>query len=132
MSRHRSALPSWRRPMRGWWRRTPAWRRYMLREATALFVIAFALVLLAGLVQLARGEAAWEAWKAALASPPMLLLHALAIAAFGWHAWTWFQVMPKTLPALPVSAGAITAGALVAAVVASLAVVIAAFFGWPA
>jgi fumarate reductase subunit C len=130
MSRHRSTLPAWRSPMRGWWRRNPAWKRYMLREATALFVLAFALVLLVGLVQLARGEAAWAAWKTTLASPLMLLLHALAIVAFAYHAWTWFAVMPKTLPELPLSARAITGAGLAASVFATLALLAVAFFGF--
>ena len=88
------------RPMQGWWRRDPFFMRYMVREATALAVLAYALVLTAGLVSLARGEAAWSAWLAALRSPASLLLHALLLVAFFVHAKSWFEIMPKTLPPL--------------------------------
>lgn len=61
MSRWRSGQLAWRAPLRGWWR-VPAWRGYLLRELSSLWVAAFALVLLAGLVQLLRGEVARDAW----------------------------------------------------------------------
>ena len=57
------------RPMTGWWLRTPRFRRYMLREASALFLVAYALVLLVGLLRLAQGEAAFALWRAALGHP---------------------------------------------------------------
>ena len=93
-----SARKGYVRPMGAWWQRLPYYRRYMLREATCVFVIAYALVLLFGLWRLAEGRAAYDAWRAALATAPSLLFHALALAAISLHAWTWFEVMPKTLP----------------------------------
>ncbi len=57
------------RPMHAWWRRDPFFVRYMVRELTALAVLAYSLVLAAGLVCLARGEAEWLAWLAALRWP---------------------------------------------------------------
>jgi fumarate reductase subunit C len=112
--------------MRGWWRRNPFYRRYMLREATALFVALYALVLLVGLARLAQGREAYEAWRAALATPAALGFHAVALAALVYHAWTWFAVMPKTLPFLTlggrrISDRAIVAAGAAAAVVASIA-----------
>lgn len=112
------------RPMRAWWRRNPFYRAYMLREATALFVALYALVLLVGLARLAQGRAAYEAWRAALTTPPALAFHAVALAAFVYHAWSWFAVMPKTLPFIrlagrPVPDRAIVATGLAAAVIAS-------------
>lgn len=38
------------RPMAGWWRKNPFFVEYMIHEGTALFVAAYGLVLLAGLV----------------------------------------------------------------------------------
>ncbi|MBP6693175.1 MAG: hypothetical protein KA162_12120, partial [Xanthomonadales bacterium] len=35
--------------MAGWWRRNPWFVEYMVHEATALAVVAYALILLAGL-----------------------------------------------------------------------------------
>lgn len=88
------------RPMRGWWKRDPFFMRYMVREATALAVLSYSLVLTAGLVCLALGEAAFAAWLAALRSPASLLLHMVLLVAFFVHAKSWFEIMPKTMPPL--------------------------------
>jgi len=117
--------PTYVRPMAGWWRRDPFFMRYMAREATALFVVAYALILLATLANLARGRAAFGAWLEFLRSPASLAIHAVLLAAFLWHTVTWFLIMPKTMPPVVVagkrvSAGLITAGGLAAAAVASL------------
>lgn len=118
------------RPMQGWWRRNPFYRRYMLREVTALFVAAYAVELLVGLVRLAQGRAAYEAWRAALATPPALAFHALTLAAFLYHAWTWLEVMPKTMPFVTVrdhrvSDRAIVVAGVTASVIASIALFVA-------
>ena len=86
------------RPMGGWWRRNAWSRSYMVREARALFVAAYALVLLTGLWRLAQGRTAYDAWRASLATPLSLAFHVVALLLFAVHAWTWFAVMPKTLP----------------------------------
>jgi fumarate reductase subunit C len=128
MSRHRSNVRTHVRPMAGWWRRNPWFGRYMLRESSAVALTAYALVLLSGLVCVVRGEAAFEAWRGLLASPLSIALHALALPLLAYHSLTWFQVMPKTAPRLPVSPGLITAGGLVAS--AALSVLILAWLGW--
>jgi fumarate reductase subunit C len=115
------------RPMRGWWRRDPFFMRYMAREATSLFVVAYALILLATLASLVRGREAFEAWTALLRSPEALILHGALLAAFLWHTVTWFLIMPKTLPPVTVAGrrltpGLITGAGLAAAALASLAV----------
>ena len=122
MSRHRPVLRTHRRPMAGWWRRDAFFVRYMLRVASALALLAYAAVLLAGLVALVQGEAAFEAWRAALRSPWSIALHALALPLLGYHSLTWFQVMPKTLPPLPVSARTVTALGLALVLGVSVAV----------
>lgn len=86
------------RPMTNWWMRLPFYRRYLLREATCFAVIAYALVLLTGLWRFTQGQAAFEAWRAALASPLAILMHLVILVAMVFHSWTWFEVMPKTMP----------------------------------
>lgn len=127
MSRYkpRRPHPAWQRTMAGWWWRRPVHRRYMLREASALFVTAYALLLLAGLVCLQRGEAAYAAWRALLATPWSIGLHALAVPFLAYHAVTWFQVMPKTAPPLPVPPHWITGAALALSGLLSLALLAA-------
>jgi fumarate reductase subunit C len=112
--------------MKGWWRRDPFFVRYMIREATALVVAAYAIVLLVGVLALSRGEAAWNAWLAALRTPVSVVLHVLMLIAMIYHTWSWFEIMPKTMPAMfvggkRVSAAAIIHSGLAAAVIASLA-----------
>ncbi|HEX7560487.1 MAG TPA: hypothetical protein VF386_14890 [Usitatibacter sp.] len=124
------------RSMDGWWRRDPFFIRYMAREATAPFVAAYAIVLLVGIVSLARGADAYEEWLEALASPGWIVAHAILVAIFAYHTYTWFQIMPKTMP--PVVVGgrrlapeAITFAGIAAAVLASLALWILAAYGAP-
>ncbi|MCM8596742.1 fumarate reductase subunit C [Accumulibacter sp.] len=113
------------RSMDGWWRRNPYFVEYMIHEGTALFVAAYAGILLAGLVRLAEGEAAWNAWLAALKNPWYVGFHLFALAALAYHSFTWFKIMPRTMPPVIVEgqrlpAWVITGGGLAAAVVASL------------
>jgi fumarate reductase subunit C len=112
--------------MDGWWRRDAYFIRYMARELTAVFVAAYAVVLLVGLVRLGQGEAAFNAWLQALKSPLSLLFHLILLATFVYHTWSWFNIMPKTLPMIFVGGkrlqpGTITVTGLAAAVVACLA-----------
>jgi fumarate reductase subunit C len=104
--------PPYRRPMTGWWKRDPFFMRYMLRETTAFAVAAYAIVLCVGVVRLAQGEAAWNGWLQALRSPLSLLLHLVLLVAFAIHAYSWFQIMPKTLPMIKMGGEQVSAGAI--------------------
>jgi len=90
----------WRRPMRGWWKRNPYYLRYLAMEATSILIALYALLLLLGLWRLAQGEAAYESWLAMLRSPPSIALHAILLPVFAYHSYSWFRIMPKTLPAI--------------------------------
>jgi fumarate reductase subunit C len=114
------------RPMQGWWRRDPFFLRYMVREATALAVLVYAVVLTVGVVRLAQGEAAWDGWLAALRSPASIVLHLVLLVAFAVHAQSWFAIMPKTLPMIFVGGRRLAAATIrragwAATLVASLA-----------
>jgi fumarate reductase subunit C len=100
MSREALARRPYVRPMQGWWRRDPFFVRYMLREATAVAVAVYSIVLAVGVVRLAQGEAAWNGWLAALRTPGSLLLHLVLLGAMLIHAKSWFEIMPKTMPLL--------------------------------
>ena len=124
------------RPMAGWWRRDPFFVRYMVREATAVGVAVYAVVLAVGLVCLARGEAAWNGWLAGLRSPASLLLHAVLLLAMVVHAKSWFDIMPKTMPYLVVNGQRVPGSTITrcgyAAVVVATVVVLAMAKGWAA
>lgn len=91
------------RPMRGWWRRNPYYVRYMIREASSVFLAIYAVILLVGLLRLAQGEAAYDTWRAALTSPVSMVFHWLALLTVGYHAYTWWKVAPKTAPDIRVA-----------------------------
>ncbi len=113
--------------MDGWWKRNAYYIHYMAREATAVFVAAYALVLLVGVVRLSQGEAAFNGWLQALKSPLSLAFHLILLATFVYHTWSWFNIMPITMPLIfvggkRVQPRTITATGLVAAVIGCLAV----------
>lgn len=119
-----AARRPYERPMGRWWARNPSFLRYFARELTSVFVALYAVLLLAGLVRLAQGEAAFAAWLAFLRSPISLAVHAVLFLAFVYHAWSWFAIMPKTMAPLAVAGRrvppwAITASGLAAAVACS-------------
>jgi fumarate reductase subunit C len=118
--------------MRGWWRRNPFFIRYMVREATAVAVAAYAIVLTTGVVRLAQGEAAWNGWLEALRSPWSLLTHLVLLVAMIVHAKSWFEIMPKTMPMMfvggrRVAAATITRTGWGATIVVSVALFALAF-----
>ena len=86
--------------MRGWWKRDPYYIRYLAMEATSLLIAAYTLILLFGLLRLSQGEAAFNGWLAALRSPLSIAMHVILLLAFAYHSYSWFKVMPKTLPAI--------------------------------
>ena len=86
------------RTMEGWWRHNPFFVRYMAREATALAVLVYALVLMVGVVCLSLGEPAWNAWLGFLRTPWALALHLALLVSMIVHAYSWFEIMPKTMP----------------------------------
>jgi fumarate reductase subunit C len=86
------------RSMQGWWLKDVFYRKYMIREATSVFVAIYALILLEGLMALASGVDAWNEWLASMRSPWLVLFHLLALAAAVYHTITWFAVSPKLVP----------------------------------
>ena len=86
------------RPMEGWWKMNPYFVEYMVHESTALFVAAYALTLLVGLVRLSQGEAAWNGWLEAMKSPLAVVFHLALLVAIAYHAFTWFKLFPLTMP----------------------------------
>jgi fumarate reductase subunit C len=86
------------RSMDSWWKRDPFFVSYMVMEATSVLVAVYAVILLVGLARLSQGEAAFNGWLGALKSGPSILLHVLILLVFFYHLWSWFKVMPKTLP----------------------------------
>jgi len=121
-------MRTYTRPMAGWWRRNPFYLWYMLREASCVFITIYALVLLWGLARLSQGKPHFEAWLASLASPVSIAFHALALALVLYHAWTWFKVMPRTMPFVRIGTRRVPDGLIVAFAFASSIVLSGALF----
>lgn len=98
------------RPMDGWWRRDPFFIRYMAREATAIFVVIYAMILLVGVLRLAQGEASFDGWVASLRGETAIALHVIVLVAFVYHTITWFSIMPKTMPPIVVGGKKLSPG----------------------
>ncbi|MFP4161283.1 MAG: fumarate reductase subunit C [Ectothiorhodospira sp.] len=122
------------RSMKGWWRRHPAYRWYLLREATSVVIGLYALFLLWGMIAVLLGPGAHAAWHAFVVSVPGRAFHLLALAAFIGHAWTWFRLLPLTVAPLRlghhrITQGAVHRAALGAWALASVALLVAAAGG---
>ena len=116
---------SYVRPMSGWWLKNPFYIKYMVREATSIFVGIYAVVLLEGLMAVAEGETDFNNWLAAMHSPLAIGFHIVALAAALYHTVTWFSVAPKVAPILfigkkRIQPSAITAAQYVVAVIVYL------------
>lgn len=123
-----SARRPYVRSMKGWWRHNPYFIVYMIREGTAVLVVAYAVVLLFGVVRLAQGEAAYNGWLAALQSPWSLAFHLVLLVGFIYHTWSWFRIMPKTMPMILIGGKRLQPGVITGAGLAVSAVACATLF----
>jgi len=104
-----------------WWARPP-YLAYTLRELTGVAVALYGAILLAGLICLWLGPDAYAAYRQALASPWSLAVHGLLLAAVVWHAVTWFEILPKTMPRIILGGKALPQPAMTAVTTAFAAV----------
>ncbi len=81
-----------------WWLAQPRYIRYMAREASCIFIGAYTGVVVAGLVRLSDGAAAWDGFLEALQTPASIAFHLLALAFALYHTTTWFNVTPQAMP----------------------------------
>ena len=81
-----------------WWLEKPAYRIYMARELTSVFVAGYAVVMLVGLLRLSQGQAAYDAFLAALGAPLAITFHVLALLFAVLHSVTFFLAAPAALP----------------------------------
>jgi fumarate reductase subunit C len=106
----------------GWWLTQSRYIRYMAREVTCLFIGAYTIVLVVGLIRLSQGEAAYQGFLDALRQPASLAFHCLALIFALYHTATWFNVTPKAMP-LHLGDRPVPGGAIVGAHYAGWAVV---------
>lgn len=80
-----------------WWLKNRFYRFYMLREASSIPVLLYALWLLVGLFRLNQGAIEFNHWLALNTSGLGQALHLVVFAAALLHAYTWFELTPKIL-----------------------------------
>ena len=78
-----------------WWLKQIFYTKYMIREGTSLWITLYSLILAWGVLRLSQGEAAFNAWLAALQSPGAIILHVLILIFALFHTITWFSLAPK-------------------------------------
>jgi len=78
-----------------WWLKQIFYTKYMIREGTSLWITLYSLILAWGVLRLSQGEAAFNAWMAALQSPGAIILHVLVFIFALFHTLTWFSLAPK-------------------------------------
>lgn len=115
---------------RPWYLRPEYLLSYTLRELTAVFVLLYAGVLLAGLAALAGGPEAFADYQRALTRPLWIGLHGLMLIAALYNSWTWFRVAPKAMPQIFVGARRLPDRPIVLAHIVAFILVSAAIFAW--
>ena len=81
-----------------WWTGSSRYREYMAREVTCIFIGAYSVLLMWGLMRLSQGREAWDAFAAGLQSPIGIVFHLLCLGFAFYNTVTWFQVTPKAMP----------------------------------
>jgi fumarate reductase subunit C len=99
MRGHTPFRPPWHRERMPifWWLHHSAYRRFISRELTSLFVAYAALLLLVEAWVVSLGERFHAAFRAWLASAPVLLWHSLVVLALLFHTVTWLHLAPRAL-----------------------------------
>ena len=122
-----SARKPYVHPVQGWWQRNPYYVKYMAMELTSVIVGIYGVLLLVGLWRLSQGESQYEVWRASIGSPVSIALQFFMLIAMIYHAYTWWKVLPKTMPLLhmngkPVPGVLLSSAGWLASVAASLIV----------
>lgn len=105
-------------PTRTWFMRTTAYRLFMIREFTSVFLAGYLIFLLVLLARVGEGPQPFDSLLVTLRSPISIILHVLVLLAALYHAVTWFNLTPRIMPVrlgeerLPDAVVAIAAGYL--------------------
>ena len=81
-----------------WWLQSSFYTGYMIRELTSVFIGAYTIVLLIGVIRLSQGEVAYIGFLQALNNPLSIVFHIVSFLVVVYHSTTWFAVAPKAMP----------------------------------
>ena len=80
-----------------WWLKRWAYLKFILREASSVFVAWIVVVTLLQIRALTQGPAAYAEFQNWLRSPVLLALNAVSFLFVMFHAVTWFNLAPKAM-----------------------------------
>ena len=75
-----------------WWLGRPNYIRFMIREATSVFIAIFLVEFLLLVRAVAQGPEAYAAMLGKLGSPGWIVFNAVALAFALYHTVTWFKL----------------------------------------
>ncbi len=81
-----------------WFMSQPRYKRYMAREVTCIFILAYTFLLIWALGSLANGPEAFAAFLDTLNSPLGILFNLAALVVTAYHSISWFNVTPQAMP----------------------------------
>jgi fumarate reductase subunit C len=81
-----------------WFLSQPRYKRYMAREVTCIFIMAYTFLLIWALGSLANGPEAYQSFLDALNSPLGILFNLAALVVTVYHSMSWFNVTPQAMP----------------------------------
>ncbi len=99
--KYRPYLPQWyRKPVPiFWWLRKRPYAAFMGRELTSMFVAYSAIILVALVLAMDRGEAAYVEMMDWLAAPPVIAAHVIVLFIVLFHTITWLNLAPLAIVA---------------------------------
>lgn len=90
-------LYAWKRPV-GWSLRNPRYLLFQLREVGGIASAVYALLLLWELRRFRMGEASFDAFRAMVSEPVVMIGGLVLFALVLVHALTWFMLIGKAQP----------------------------------
>ena len=99
--KYRPYYPQWyRKPVPiFWWLRKRQYAAFMGRELTSMFVAYSAIILVALVLAMDRGEAAYVEMMDWLAAPPVIAAHVIVLFIVLFHTITWLNLAPLAIVA---------------------------------
>jgi len=87
-----------RKMPRDWFLRTPGIRRFMARELTCVFILAYLISLLYFFCYMSKGVEQFKTFMETMKSPGFLAFHGIVLLGAAYHSITWFNVTPQAMP----------------------------------
>jgi fumarate reductase subunit C len=78
-----------------WWLKKRNYKRYILRESTAVFIAGYVIFLLMLLYRAGRAPDEFMRFLQGVESPVGIALHLIVLAMILYHTVTWFGSLPK-------------------------------------